>query len=368
MNPELEILINKSIVNRFREYPLVGYCPLTNLSEQSASNIKADNAKTILIDTRTGYFNATQLCITFRDDENTNIDKYLSSKHFIALSDRIEEFINQKAIATNYHESKPNIDNAYGRMLAKYTISKNKSDHLHIWGTYLHPFFFSHIIPYINFALGFHLSQLSLALLLNEAHDETINLSSIISEQVQSGILLQQHWNEQVQLYAKAESTHEVITSDDKTFDWEQTRKLLSVSNIDIQGNITYAVLVVAHYDHDMFPYKGINYKLTMHIVPEDKLEKYVRKYTVRKTFPQQFNDTSFDFGELDTVSNVIDKHIGLTCLPDNILEDFYSAYCDDIDISLEGTPDDRYLTTGDWKTVRVSIVSYMNQFKRNMY
>lgn len=367
MNPELELLINKSIINRFREYPLVGYCPLTNLAEQSVSNIRADNAKTIMIDTRTGYFNATQLCITFRDDENTNIDKYLGSKQFIGLCDRIEEFINQKAVAIDHHASKPNIDHACGRIVAKYAIPKNKSDHMHVWGIYLHPFFFSHVIPYINFSLGFHLSQLSLTILLNEGHDESFTLNNIVSEHVNRGTNLYQHWHDQLEFCSKA-TPDEIHSLNDKSFDWEQVRKLLSVNNIDVQGNITYAVLVVGHYDHDMFPYKGLNHKLTMHAVPESDLEKYVKKFTVRKAFPQRFNDTSFDFGELDTVSCVLDKHVGLTCLPDNILEDFYSAYCDDIDISLEGPSDDRCLTTGDWKDVRTHIASYMNQFKRNIY
>jgi len=188
-------------------------------------------------------------------------------------------------------------------------------------------------------------------------------------KQQQTKIVRQQ---DQADELLKTSTTFQELINSDETFDYLQYQKLMRYI-IDVKQNSKYsadenttlnqAIAVIANYDDKEFIYKSGSYKLTVALVNELDIDKYISKYVQTKRPTEEELEAELCEGKFSIKYEVILKIPSLRGVPDNFLQNYVSIYDSDIDLDIKRVKAKTYLYTTEIDEFKESFMKYIEDW-----
>lgn len=320
------------------------YVPLLSPSEQLRYGITDDHAKVLVVDLRTGYFNASLFMKSFRDSPMKSLNT--QSKTFKTISehlvDEMQEVFIQLSRRRNAIRGSPDdllvlqqraeIDLEWGKYIglpmfnrrlnrfAAMYIVPNSLVTRRYSGAYVHPDLFLEVAMQANTKLALDISRMSLAAFANHGLDHTHNdlVSDLLEPQ---DVKIDDIQQRKLRRY----------------FDYQPTTMVKTPKRRQQQeSGKNLAVLVKANYD-EIYKYGSIEYCLSLMLIAESEINDYssvldlVPKHLTKEQIREQLDRSLIP----EVKSEIVFKVVSLRDVPTNFVERFVVAYDAHVDIEL---------------------------------
>lgn len=369
-------MFKSTIIKYMDEDKIFAYSPFTNRNEQMNLSINEKKAKVIVFDTRTSYINATQLVKAFRVTTSKEFSQLTKTKNFKEVVEYVEEEINKDPHPNKKYLKYPNYDNKGKYFKAMYQIRPSVKN-IGYAGTYVHPDLIIHVLVWCNNKLSSEISKLITAILLHEGANETISLESENKAQIEN---LTKSLEKKKEIIKTLETENKELIKqiDSNQFDIIQYQKTINylsdireeneilkraLNKASVLGAQSQAVLVIANYDNDKCKYGSKMYKLTLMLIDENDVEKYVYKYSRQDKLTEEELEQQLIDGKIEIKYDVIFKIISLRGVPQDFIQNFVSIYEDQIEIWLDRIKTKLYLMTTDINGFKECFVEYMGDY-----
>lgn len=357
-----------SIVGYLDKQKFFGYAAIMNPSTSQDLKIYSAKPKVIIIDTRTGYFNASKLIDAFCDNEGKTYAKATSStaykKHMeqidIALNnlpdDEKKKFKGTPAVTSR-------CDGTF-LISSSYKVAKCKLTYYD--GMYLHPSTLIHILIYANSAYASYISAITLNNMLQMGLDNSITFhDNIFTENAKTDRLIanrKKYIDDDI-----VENEHYEKVQYEKllryvTYEEETLQKLKKSVSDHLVATHAQAVIVIRKYSEEN-NYDGSEefYKLNIRVVGFNDLKFYVNEYDVKSLIERTEEELAV-WGRQRAYTHIICKigplrgvslDFGIQCA--NHAQDRCNLY-------VEG--DDIYVNRNDYKAFEDIIKSMLFLFE----
>lgn len=368
-------MFKSTVIKYMDDEKIFGYCPFTNRNEQLRCGILSSRAKVIIFDTRTSYINATQLVQDFRLNPNKEFSKLKCTKNFKEILDHIEQTINSTPSINRKYITLPNYDTKDKQFKAMYFL-RPSCRNVGYAGTFVHPDLIIHILIWCNYKLASELSRFITSMLLHEGANENVTLETEYEHQITKlNESLQQKNSiiEALKMENKA-LLRELSTPDFDIIQYQKTLNYLAdlkEENLQLKKSlsssspsINEAILIVDNYDDDKCKYGSRLHKLSLMLIMESELERYVRLLSKEKTLTEEEIEQQLIDGRLKFKTDILLKIVPLRNVDPEFLELFVSKYEDTIDMWIEKDKNKSFLMTTDVKAVKDCLVEFTGEWQ----
>ena len=382
--------LNETMINFIDDKHEFAYSGFSNLQEQRELSILSNVSKVIIYDTRTGYFNASMLYDSFKDEPNKKFNTLLHSCIFRKGAEDVDKEINKYPHLNRDYKSCPNWDTEYKYFKATYTVNTTNK-YVCCRGVYAHPDLLIVVLSSCNLKLMKKLSRLVMTMLLHESINETITLNTI-NENMNNCLhdSLEEYNNIVDVIKTNDETLIEQINTprfniinylDKLKYVKNMTKNILdkpkrnkmkrntneknSNSEHDMLNN--QAILVIANYDDDKCKYGSKQYKLTLLLINEGNIEYYVDIYNneiIRNLTENEIDELLYN-GELTVKTDVLLKIVSLQNVPDTFVQDYLIEYEDNVEIWIEKNEASTYLMTTDIDKFKETFIEYIGTYMK---
>ena len=369
-------MFKSTIIKYMDEDKIFAYSPFTNRNEQMNLSISEKKAKVIVFDTRTSYINATQLVSEFKVSPSKEFSQLTKTKNFKEVVEYIEDEINKDPHPNKKYLKYPNYDNKGKYFKAMYQIRPSVKN-IGYAGTYIHPDLVIHVLVWCNNKLSSHISKLITSILLHEGADESISLNTEILSQLDK---LEQSLEKKKHVIEILESENKELMEqiDSNTFDIIQYQKTINyLSDVKEENAIlkralnksssigaqNQAVIVIDNYDNDKCKYGSKLHKLSLLLIDENDLEKYINKYSRQDKLTEEELERLLDEGKIEIKTDVLFKIISLRGVSPDFIQNFVSIYEDQIEIWLERVKTKQYLMTTEIDKFKECFIEYIGDY-----
>ena len=368
-------MFKSTVIKYMDDEKIFGYCPFTNRNEQLRCGILSSRAKVIIFDTRTSYINATQLVQDFRLNPSKEFSKLKCTKNFKEILDHIEQTINLTPSTNRKYVTLPNYDTKDKQFKAMYLL-RPSCRNVGYAGTYVHPDLIIHILIWCNYKLASELSRFITSILLHEGANENITLETELEHQItklseslqQKNSIIDALKAENKQLLRELSTPDFDIIQYQKTLnylaDLKEENLQLKKSLSTLSPSINEAILIVDNYDDDKCKYGSRLHKLTIMLIMENELERYVKLLSKEKTLTEEEIEQQLIDGRLKFKTDILLKIVPLRNVDPEFLELFVSKYEDAIDMWIEKDKNKSFLMTTDVKAVKDCLVEFTGEWQ----
>lgn len=367
-------MFKSTVIKYMDDEKIFGYCPFTNRNEQLRCGILSSRAKVIIFDTRTSYINATQLVQDFRLNPNKEFSKLKNTKNFKEILDHIEQTINLTPSTNRKYITLPNYDTKDKQFKAMYLL-RPSCRNVGYAGTYVHPDLIIHILIWCNYKLASELSRFITSILLHEGANENITLETELEHQIaklteslqQKNSIIDALKAENKQLLRELSTPDFDIIQYQKTLnylaDLKEENAMLKKSLSSSVSSINEAILIVDNYDDDKCKYGSRLHKLSLMLIMESEIERYVKLLSKEKTLTEEEIEQQLIDGRLKFKTDILLKIVPLRNVDPEFIELFVSKYDDSIDIWIEKDKNKTYVMTTDVRAVKDCLVEFTGQW-----
>jgi len=370
-----------------------GYFQFMNNYDQQIYKISSNVQSVIIIDTSTGYFNATKLFITCSITD-LSLTNYMKSKTFQLLVDELK-----KSVLNEQH--------------AYYQITRNNQNELY-YGLYFHPYLLANLIMTINPLISFKFSEFMKDFFIYQATNKSMTTDTLISnnrynavndinEYIDiSNIVLDYECDNIEGILKRCNSrTKELLTENtkfdlaqfNKTKNWKQdyithliptSCSSLSLTSYKSETNLSknksksksknknnetineqftqrfkildsrfQAIIAIAHYDKKgMYAYGSKSYKLTLDLINKDDLNQYMELFqkplaTIGgnyKLSEAEYEELIFN-DKLKVKTDIVAKFVNLHDVPCDFMYKFIESYDQYFEVEIKVIDRVEYLT-----------------------
>lgn len=357
---------------------IFAYSPFSNREEQMDLSITEKKGKVIIFDTRTSYINATQLVDAFKDKPFKEFCKLTKTKNFKELIDYVEGEINQDPHPNKKYQKYPNWDNKGKYFKALYLV-RPSSKNIGYAGTYIHPDLIIHVLVWCNNKLSSKISKLITSILLHEGVNETISFNATMEDEMKK-LNASIKEREKIIDILKTENKELIEQIDSNNFDIIQYHKTLNYLSDVREEHATLkkslnknsstslsaanqAIVIIENYDNGKCKYGSKLHKLTLLLIDENDLEKYVNKYSRHDKLNEEELEEQLINGEIEIKTDVLLKIISLRGVPQDFIQNFVSIYEDQLDIWLERVKTKQFLMTTEIENFKDCFVEYIGDW-----
>lgn len=369
-------MLKSTVIKYMDEDKIFAYSPFSNREEQMDLSIAEKKGKVIIFDTRTSYINATQLVDAFKDKPFKEFCKLTKTKNFKELIDYIEDEINKDPHPNKKFQKYPNWDNKGKYFKALYLV-RPSSKNIGYAGTYVHPDLIIHVLVWCNNKLSSKISKLITSILLHEGADETVSLDTVFVEEI-SRLNTSVKEKEKIIETLKTENKELIDQIDSNSFDIIQYHKTLNYLSDVREENamlkraldkkstmsiVNQAIIIIGNYDNNKCKYGSKLHKLTLLLIDENDLEKYVNRYSRHDKLNEEQLEEQLANGEIEIKTDIILKIISLRGVPQDFIQNFVSIYEDQIDVWLERVKTKQFLMTTEIENFKDCFVEYIGDW-----
>ena len=382
--------LNETMINFIDNEHAFAYSGFSNLQEQRELSILSNVSKVIIYDTRTGYFNASMLYDSFKDEPNKKFNTLLHSCIFRKSAEDVEKEINKYPNLNRDYKSCPNWDTEYKYFKATYTVN-TANKYVCCRGVYAHPDLLIVILSSCNLKLMKKLSRLVMTTLLHESINETITLNTInenmnnclhdsleeynnIVDVIKTNdeTLIEQINTHRFNLISYLDKLKYVKNMTKNILDKPKRNKMkrkTNEKNLNSEHDVlnNQAILVIANYDDDKCKYGSKQYKLTLLLINECNIEYYVDIYNneIIHTLTEDEIDELLYNGKLTVKTDVLLKIVSLQNVPDTFVQDYLIEYEDNVEIWIEKNETSTYLITTDIDKFKETFIEYIGTYMK---
>ena len=128
-------------------------------------------------------------------------------------------------------------------------------------------------------------------------------------------------------------------------------------------SSINEAILIVDNYDDDKCKYGSRLHKLSLMLIMESEIERYVKLLSKEKTLTEEEIEQQLIDGRLKFKTDILLKIVPLRNVDPEFIELFVSQYEDSIEIWIEKDKNKTYVMTTDVRAVKDCLVEFTGQW-----